>query len=92
MSGHAIPLVRRYRTPKGALRQLEHGCEFADTLSQKAPSAKRSIKTRVLRIRECRFPRVRKRRAPKGALRHGIPHRNRMPLRWSESTERQKEH
>ena len=37
--------VRKHRAPKGALRLREHSLEKADLAGQKAPSAKRYIKT-----------------------------------------------
>ena len=66
--------VRKHRAPKGALRQ---GClesvRNRTTPGQKAPSAKRCIKTALSGPRDSRSAHVRKRRAPKGALRPGLP-------------------
>ena len=63
--------VRKHRAPKGALRlRVEHPCVHFNLVGQKAPSAKRCIKTRRRHCAgwSCRHC-VRKHRAPKGALR-----------------------
>ena len=63
--------VRKHRAPKGALRPVVDGkrLEIVQN-SQKAPSAKRCIKTlREVPTHRARCPCVRKHRAPKGALR-----------------------
>ena len=62
--------VRKHRAPKGALRRKRKEPEGHRQTGQKAPSAKRCIKTN----RSCRphtraLAQVRKQRAPKGALR-----------------------
>ena len=65
-----VTCVRKHRAPKGALRHAELRIQTNGRLgSQKAPSAKRCIKTP--RLRSARWPlsSVRKHRAPKGALR-----------------------
>ena len=41
--------VRKHRAPKGALRQVNGRVESDGVIRQKAPSAKRCIKTRVQR-------------------------------------------
>ena len=67
--------VRKHRAPKGALRLLEaFDASIAIDVGQKAPSAKRCIKTDARngahRVRDsC----VRKHQAPKGALRRQLP-------------------
>ena len=63
--------VRKHRAPKGALRQVTGRAGRGDRFeSQKAPSAKRCIKTLVERwVTDQRWHVVRKHRAPKGALR-----------------------
>ena len=63
-------LVRKHRAPKGALRPV-HICNIRHSLcaSQKAPSAKRCIKTPSHVQADTHVPFVRKHRAPKGALR-----------------------
>ena len=63
--------VRKHQAPNGALRHsgAELGC-FVDVIGQKAPSAKRCIKTQVRSATSIRAARsVRKYLAPKGALR-----------------------
>ena len=65
--------VRKHRAPKGALRLLETPTSPLIVQRQKAPSAKRCIKTPA-GILDCdRRQRVRKHRAPKGALRQQRP-------------------
>ena len=62
--------VRKHRAPKGALRRAFPRAIRAADVSQKAPSAKRCIKTRCdLAIVANVIQIVRKHRAPKGALR-----------------------
>ena len=87
------PRVRKHRAPKGALRQrgLER-CRGLGHVRQKAPSAKRCIKTPELRVLDGELSRVRKHRAPKGALRHLLTEERERRLVVSESTERQKVH
>ena len=61
--------VRKHRAPKGALRPPRRAIRPGRPPSQKAPSAKRCIKTEGgLRLRRVRDD-IRKHRAPKGALR-----------------------
>ena len=64
-------LVRKHRAPNGALRRWRRRRTPARAgRRQKAPSAKRCIKTRQARVYPCpAWQRVRKHRAPKGALR-----------------------
>ena len=63
-------VVRKHRAPKGALRPLEAGARHPPvTTSQKAPSAKRCIKTDWRCDPTFMKFSVRKHRAPKGALR-----------------------
>ena len=84
--------VRKHRAPKGALRLSLFFC-MANTLRrQKAPSAKRCIKTRLSRSSLRSRRSVRKHRAPKGALRHLVHRRTHHGHPVSESTERQKVH
>ena len=85
--------VRKHRAPKGALRRAANGAALVDGDGQKAPSAKRCIKTvSRSRRRTCQCQ-VRKHRAPKGALRQrGVGFRHHFDRRPSESTERQKAH
>ena len=65
----AFETVRKHRAPKGALRPASRPIGVTPRLGQKAPSAKRCIKTCWrLRCSACRST-VRKHRAPKGALR-----------------------
>ena len=62
--------VRKHRAPKGALRREFVSLTRPSELGQKAPSAKRCIKTVRFGIpSRVPFPSVRKHRAPKGALR-----------------------
>ena len=62
--------VRKHRAPKGALRLLFWVCECALVpFGQKAPSAKRCIKTGDIDRHVYSVSLVRKHRAPKGALR-----------------------
>ena len=62
--------VRKHRAPKGALRRGHEALEAAGNVGQKAPSAKRCIKTPGYGSTDayCRGE-VRKHQAPKGALR-----------------------
>ena len=84
--------VRKHRAPKGALRlRLGNMDTRLSVLSQKAPSAKRCIKTLDI-DRLAVAGRVRKHRAPKGALRHAERCCYQCCPCWSESTERQKVH
>ena len=63
--------VRKHRAPKGALRPSTSVGSTSRATRQKAPSAKRCIKTGPPRSTPGRQqPLVRKHRAPKGALRH----------------------
>ena len=64
--------VRKHRAPKGALRPVTDDLpDLVHVLCQKAPIAKRCIKTGPPRSTPGRQqPLVRKHRAPKGALRH----------------------
>ena len=66
---------------------------WAVKLGQKAPSAKRCIKTRNYKFAPA-LPsgRVRKHRAPKGALRRVVAVDRNEPVLESESNERQKVH
>ena len=84
--------VRKHRAPNGALRPFRHTehHELTD-LGQKAPSAKRCIKTREPGPHP-RRGRVRKHRAPNGALRPEKDFERLRPSRTSESTERQTVH
>ena len=62
--------VRKHRAPKGALRRLHwRHVTRALSMGQKAPSAKRCIKTAGIVVRGPPAEAVRKHRAPKGALR-----------------------
>ena len=61
--------VRKHRAPKGALRQIRRTLSASCSRSQKAPSAKRCIKTTRNGVLAEHFFVVRKHRAPKGALR-----------------------
>ena len=76
-----VPPVRKHRAPKGALRPARFVSFMSSHsfLRQKAPSAKRCIKTEGGRVARVREDRVRKHRAPKGALRltkHETVHNN----------------
>ena len=86
--------VRKHRAPKGALRldRLSLGsCSLCD--GQKAPSAKRCIKTYDYhQTSSVRSRQVRKHRAPKCALRRGKRCTRREIDTRSESTERQTVH
>ena len=66
---HDFP-VRKHRAPKGALRPKLLDLGIIDAREQKAPSAKRCIKTVLLLliVGTC-FRIVRKHQAPRGALR-----------------------
>ena len=62
--------VRKHRAPKGALRRRKHALDsVAAAYCQKAPSAKRCIKTKNHSSSGYVVHYVRKHRAPKGALR-----------------------
>ena len=62
--------ARKHRAPKGALRLIGHlGQTVGVAHSQKAPSAKRCIKTSWPPTRRTESRAVRKHRAPNGALR-----------------------
>ena len=67
----ALSLARKHRAPNGALRRSLLATSVVNSLqSQKAPSAKRCIKTLLGRELAAQLQdRVRKHRAPKGALR-----------------------
>ena len=62
-------LIRKHRAPKGALRLWQPSLTAYSCPDQKAPSAKRCIKTRRRRGPPVYRLRIRKHRAPKGALR-----------------------
>ena len=63
--------VRKHRAPKGALRQIRADESLLRQWpGQKAPSAKRCIKTCIQSGETVTQALVRKHRAPKGALRH----------------------
>ena len=62
-------LVRKHRAPKGALRHSRTFFKTFEVASQKAPSAKRCIKTPRHGLSKHQTHQVRKHRAPKGALR-----------------------
>ena len=62
-------VVRKHRAPKGALRLTICEVKAEHWLRQKAPSAKRCIKTRGSCDCSSQLPGVREHRAPKGALR-----------------------
>ena len=63
-------LVRKHRAPKGALRRRTRSPRgYQRPCCQKAPSAKRCIKTRAAGTLRAHGAVVRKHRAPKGALR-----------------------
>ena len=64
-----MPVVRKHRAPKGALRQHCLRRNHGHDVGQKAPSAKRCIKTQKPPPAPPHTSRVRKHRAPKGALR-----------------------
>ena len=65
--------VGKHRAPKGALRLLTDAtCVVFLFLRQKAPSAKRCIKTLQWCACDAWIWLVRKHRAPKGALRQGV--------------------
>ena len=65
-----MPVVRKHRAPNGALRRSWRATRSTSKTCQKAPSAKRCIKTvpQAL-VGVCLTCVVRKHRAPKGALR-----------------------
>ena len=86
-----MPSVRKHRAPKGALRQAAERVGHWPLQGQKAPSAKRCIKTGGGHGVWAGILGVRKHRAPKGALRH-TDHWHHERAAWSESTERQKVH
>ena len=89
---HSDP-VRKHRAPKGALRQaVSASAGMRQPARQKAPSAKRCIKTPCTRRSRRRGAAVRKHRAPNGALRLEIARTLVRVLTWSESTERQTVH
>ena len=72
MLSSCLCFVRKHRAPKGALRHPTPCSRGSQIRGQKAPSAKRCIKTRLRTWRTCpRRSCVRKHRAPKGALRLG---------------------
>ena len=84
-----------HRAPKGALRPREaQVLTGRPAAGQKAPSAKRCIKTVVTNMSDrVRCNDVREHRAPKGALRRAVSHDHQEALLGeSESTERQKVH
>ena len=84
--------VRKHRAPIGALR-LKHGYHlFPKRKGQKAPSAKRCIKTFGWETWRNGNSEVRKHRAPNGALRPFRGPFSRTYQSASESTERQKVH
>ena len=65
-------MVRKHRAPKGALRPgRTPRRRWAYRARQKAPSAKRCIKTENSATAVVKSFKVRKHRAPKGALRRG---------------------
>ena len=65
--------VRKHRAPKGALRRLEGvNLPFCAGVGQKAPSAKRCIKTCDCLAMCSALLCVRKHRAPNGALRRAV--------------------
>ena len=91
LASNLVP-VRKHRAPKGALRHIGFPVAVAVFSCQKAPSAKRCIKTVSSRGSSRHGSPVRKHRAPKGALGH-IGHENvDLHVLGSESTERQKVH
>ena len=65
--------VRKHRAPKGALRHSRTFFKTFEVASQKAPSAKRCIKTPRHGLSKHQTHQVRKHRAPKGALRLRSP-------------------
>ncbi len=81
-----------HRAPKGALRLSDHRRHMRTVARQKAPSAKRCIKTRQDDTIKVQQASVGKHRAPKGALRLPYQSFNGLRLHLSESTERQKVH
>ena len=84
--------VRKHRAPKGALRHNPLWGRHRNWFKgQKAPSAKRCIKTSS-NPPDGGHPRVRKYRAPKGALRHGVSRAVTLFESESESTEHQTVH
>ena len=85
-------LVRKHRAPKGALRREVFVAHMPTFLIQKAPSAKRCIKTLPVGCHRHGMECVRKHRAPNGALRPGSSRRRSLASVRSESTERQKVH
>ena len=65
-----VLVVRKHRAPKGALRRRTRSPRgYQRPCCQKAPSAKRCIKTRAAGTLRAHGAVVRKHRAPKGALR-----------------------
>ena len=73
--------VRKHRAPEGALRPLS--CSFDvehPTIGQKAPSARRCIKTSMSSMSPMTFSSDRMHRAPKGALRRSFNHVANAPL------------
>ena len=87
--------VRKHRAPKGALRPLVVDLNVDRGINgerQKAPSAKRCIKTLRRRAWLRRGSPIRKHRAPKGALRLRDLEVPVERVALSESTERQKVH
>ena len=71
--------VRKHRAPKGALRRKRKEPEGHRQTGQKAPSAKRCIKTVEFGLVLVEPVRVRKHRAPKGALRLASSTRSKSP-------------
>ena len=71
--------VRKHRAPKGALRRKRKEPEGHRQTGQKAPSAKRCIKTVEFGLVLVEPIRVRKHRAPKGALRLASSTRSKSP-------------
>ena len=78
---HSLPCcrvlfhVRKHRAPKGALRRDDEAGTITQVerlTSQKAPSAKRCIKTRLQGALSAQARHVIKHRAPKGALRQQV--------------------
>ena len=87
-------VVRKHRAPKGALRlHIPWFITVPLSAGQKAPSAKRCIKTPWQElVLDAAMGEVRKHRAPKGALRQGGSYPPNLMVSESESTERQKVH
>ena len=70
LNANAVVTVRKHRAPKGALRLIRSVLADDARPRQKAPSAKRCIKTMDDDGYALTATLVRKHRAPKGALRH----------------------